>query len=96
MVQARIIVDRITARMMRSFTVLSVLLMFLIGLGLFLKALPILKTHSIFEMLSSEIWRPFKGEFGFLPYIMGTLWVSAIAIAISFPLCVLSSIYFFE
>jgi phosphate transport system permease protein len=96
MAQARIIVDKITARMMRSFTVLSVLLMFLIGLGLFLKALPILKTHNVFQMLSSEIWRPFKGEFGFLPYIMGTLWVTVIAIAISFPLCVLSSIYFFE
>lgn len=96
MAQARLIVDRLSARMMRSLTVISVLLMFLIGTGLFLKALPILRTHNIFEMLSSEIWRPFKGEFGFLPYIMGTLWVTAIAIAISFPLCVLSSIYFFE
>lgn len=84
------------ARMMRSLTFLSVLLMFLIGLGLFLKALPLLKTHNIFQMLSSETWRPFKGEFGFLPYIMGTFWVTIIAIAISFPLCVLSSIYFFE
>ncbi len=96
MAQARIIVDRITARMMRSLTALSVLLMFLIALGLFLKAFPILKTHNIFQMLSSETWRPFKAEFGFLPYIMGTLWVTLIAIIISFPLCVLSSIYFFE
>jgi phosphate transport system permease protein len=84
------------SRMMRSLTFLSVLLMFLIALGLFIKALPLLKTHNVFQMLSSEIWRPFKGEFGFLPYIMGTLWVTIIAIVISFPLCVLSSIYFFE
>src|SRR4029078_13653512 len=81
---------------MRSLTALSVLLMFLIALGLFLKAFPILKTHNIFQMLSSETWRPFKAEFGFLPYIMGTLWVTLIAIIISFPLCVLSSIYFFD
>lgn len=96
MTPTRIIVDKVMARMMRSLTFLSVLLMFLIGLGLFLKALPLLKTHNIFQMLSSETWRPFKGEFGFLPYIMGTFWVTIIAIAISFPLCVLSSIYFFE
>jgi phosphate transport system permease protein len=96
MIQARLITDRVTARMMRSLTVLSVVLMFLIGFGLFLKALPLMRTHSLWDMISSENWHPFKSEFGFLPYIMGTVWVTVIAICISFPLCVLASIYLFE
>lgn len=82
--------------MMRSLTVLSVMLMFLMGIGLFLKALPILKEHSILEMLASEDWKPFKAQFGFYPYIMGTVWVTLIAIIISFPLCLLTSVYLFE
>lgn len=96
MAQARLITDKVTARMMRSLTVLSVMLMFLMGIGLFLKALPILKEHSILEMLTSEEWKPFKAQFGFYPYIMGTVWVTLIAIIISFPLCLLTSVYLFE
>ncbi len=82
--------------MMRGLTILSVFLMLLIGLGLFLKAYPILSKHSVIEMLSSESWRPFKSEFGFYPFIMGTFWITAIALLISFPLCLLTSIYLSE
>jgi phosphate transport system permease protein len=96
MPQRRMLFDRVTARFMRSLTILSIILMFLMGLGLLVKALPILKEHSISQMLSSEIWKPFKGEFGFLPYIMGSAWVTVIAIVISFPLCILAGVYLFE
>ncbi len=44
-------------------------------------------------MLSSGNWKPFKGEFGFLPYILSTLYVSLIAIVIALPLVPSFSIY---
>jgi phosphate transport system permease protein len=83
-------------RVMQSFTALTLLLLFLIGAGLFYKALPILREQSIFDMLTSDTWKPFKQEFGFLSYILGTISITAIGIAISLPLCLFASIYLSE
>lgn len=77
-------------------TVLSVLLAVLIGVGLYLRSLPLLEKVTLWELLTSSEWKPFKGSFGFFPYIMGTLWVTAIAILIALPLCLLSGIYIYE
>jgi phosphate transport system permease protein len=64
-----------------------------IGVSLFIKALPIMKEKSLWVLLSSVSWKPFKGEFGFLPFILSTLYVSLIAITIALPLSLLTSIY---
>ena len=71
----------------------SLLLLLVIGVSLFLKALPIMKEKSLWVLLTSGNWKPFKGEFGFLPYILSTLYVSVIAIVIALPLSLMSSIY---
>jgi phosphate transport system permease protein len=71
----------------------SLLLLLVIGVSLFLKALPIMKEKSLWLLLSSGNWKPFKGEFGFLPYILSTLYVSLIAIIMALPLSLLSAIY---
>ncbi len=71
----------------------SLLLLLVIGVSLFLKALPIMKEKSLWVLLTSGNWKPFKGEFGFLPFIISTLYVSVIAIVIALPLSLLSSIY---
>jgi phosphate transport system permease protein len=92
----RILLDNIAARTMRVLTLLSVLVMLLIGTGLFLKAWPILKIHSLWDLISGDTWMPFRSEFGFYPFIMGTIWVTALALIISFPLCLLTSIYISE
>jgi phosphate transport system permease protein len=52
-----------------------------------------MKEKSLWVLLTSGSWKPFKGEFGFLPYILSTLYVSLIAIVIALPLALLSSIY---
>lgn len=71
----------------------SLLLLLVIGISLLFKALPIMKEKSLWVLLTSGNWKPFKGEFGFLPYILSTLYVSLIAIVIALPLSLLSSIY---
>ena len=89
----RILKDRGARWFMRFMTVLGILLLASAGLVLFIKALPVLKTHGLWKLLSSGSWRPSAGEFGFLPFIVSTLWVSSIAIVIALPLAMLSSIY---
>lgn len=81
---------------MLLFTVASVSLLFVIGIGLYYKSIPILNKLSWGQLLGSSVWKPFKGLFGFFPYIMGTLWVTGIAIIIALPLCILTSLYIVE
>lgn len=89
----RSVKDKSARHIMLGIAIFSLLLLLVIGLSLFLKALPIMKEKSLWILLSSGNWKPFKGEFGFLPYILSTLYVSAIAIFIALPLSLLSSIY---
>jgi len=68
----------------------------LIALGLFIKSMPILTKKSIFHLLLSSSWHPLKGEFGFYPFIIGTLEVTTIAMILAVPVCLLSAIYLSE
>lgn len=67
----RLIKDKMAGSMMLTFTLVSVLLVVLIGIGLVLKSLPILHDKSLWELLSGAKWKPMRGDFGFLPFIMG-------------------------
>jgi phosphate transport system permease protein len=92
----RLIKDKLAGSTMLVLTVLSVLLAVLVGWGLYYRSIPLLETTSIWDLLTGEKWMPYKGEFGFFPFIMGTLWVTGIAILIALPLCLLASIYISE
>ena len=77
-------------------TLISLSFAVIIGISLYYKSIPILDQHSMWDLLTGESWKPLKGEFGFFPFIMGTLWVTGIAIILSLPLCLLSAIYLSE
>jgi len=77
-------------------TILSGLVVFLIAFGLYQRSRPILAIKPLTELLFSTSWHPSRGEFGFLPFIMGTLWVTGVAVAIAIPLCLLTAIYLSE
>jgi phosphate transport system permease protein len=96
MLKRRLLKDKIARHYMLGITVLCILLLFMIGAGLWFKALPIIKEKNIWTLLGTSNWKPFKEEFGFLSYILSTLYVTAIAIAIALPLSLLTSIYLCE
>ena len=52
-----------------------------------------MKEKNLWTLLTSADWKPFKGDFGFLPYISGTLNVSGLAILIALPPSLLTAIY---
>ena len=68
----------------------------LIAFGLFVKSRPILAQKSILHLLLSSSWHPLKGDFGFYPFIIGTLEVTTIGMILSVPVCLLSAIYLSE
>ncbi len=92
----RIIKDRATGAIMATITIVALLLVIVMGIGLYLKSAPILAEHSLWDLLTASSWRPFKNEFGFLPFFMGTIWVTLIAITIALPLSLLTAIYLTE
>jgi phosphate transport system permease protein len=68
----------------------------LIAFGLFIKSRPILAQKSILHLLLSSSWHPLKGDFGFYPFIIGTLEVTTLGMILSVPVCLLSAIYLSE
>ena len=77
-------------------TLASVSLVLVIGVGLYYRSIPLLSKTSWLSLLTHSEWKPLKGLFGFFPFIMGTLWVTGIAIAIALPLCLLTALYLSE
>jgi len=55
-----------------------------------------LARQSILDLLLSSSWHPLKGEFGFYPFIIGTLAATAMAMLLAIPVCLLSAIYLSE
>lgn len=94
--QLRRIKDILAGRMMMVLALASGLIVFLVALGLLIKAWPILSSEPIGTLLFSSAWKPMKGMFGFWPFLMGTLWVTGVAIVIAVPLCLLTAIYLSE
>ncbi|MBK1440382.1 phosphate ABC transporter permease subunit PstC [Parapedobacter sp. ISTM3] len=77
-------------------SIASVSFVFLIGIGLYWRAAPLFEEQTLLSLFSASEWAPSKGQFGFYPFIMGTLWVTLIAIVVALPLCLLTAIYLTE
>lgn len=92
----RLFKDLLISRAFSSLLFLTLSIVALILFGLIVKSLPLLKDQSLLTILTTSIWSPLKGQFGFLPFILGTVWVTFIALLIAVPLCVLASLYLVE
>jgi phosphate transport system permease protein len=88
--------DKIATGSLRSSLVFINCIALFILLVLFLKALPILEDNSVSMLLFSSDWHPGKGQFGFLPFIIGSITVTLIGMIIAVPVCLLSAIFLVE
>ncbi len=81
---------------MGGLTLASASLVIVIGLALFSRSRPLLDIRPLGELLTSSNWHPLRGEFGFLPFIVGTLVVTGLAMLLAVPPCLLTAIYLSE
>jgi phosphate transport system permease protein len=88
--------DRVAAFLAAGAAMVCVVLVFVVTLALLYKSRPILETQSLTRLLFSSTWHPLRGEFGFRPFLLGTLWVTGLAMALSVPVCLLAAIYLAE
>jgi phosphate transport system permease protein len=84
--------DRIFKYSVTVVSASSILITTLIALELIRDSLPILSL----KFVTGAVWNPVTNEFGVLPYILGTLVTSAIALAIGVPLSLGIAIFLSE
>ena len=92
----RITREKTAGTVMFLLTGASLLLVLIMGIGLYMKSAPIFEDHSLWDLLSASEWKPFKNRFGFFPFIMGTVWVTGIALALALPLSLLTAVFLTE
>ncbi|HIT05940.1 MAG TPA: phosphate ABC transporter permease subunit PstC [Candidatus Scybalocola faecipullorum] len=71
----------------------SVLAVVLICVFLFANGIPAMGEVGIFKFLFGQLWRPSNDIYGILPFILGSIYVTAGAIVVGVPLALLTSIF---
>ena len=83
----------------RTFLVITVFPLFLISIvtiGLLVRSWPILRNYPLQDLFLGAIWKPNNGQFGFLPFITGTFWVTGVGMILAVPPCLLVALYLSE
>ena len=88
--------DMIARRAMFLLTAVPGFLVLLMLFGLLQKSRAILALKSFSGLLFGSGWHPLKGEFGFLPFLMGTIWVTLVAMVLAVPISLLTAVYLSE
>jgi len=88
--------EKIVGRLVIAAALFSSLLVFVIAIALYLRSRPILEVKSLGDLLLGSTWLPFQGDFGFFPFILGTLYVTLLAMIFAVPLSILSAVYLAE
>ncbi len=92
----RLLKEKVASTTMLILTLSALLLVVLIAVGLVIKSMPILEEKSLVDLVFGSSWKPMKGEFGFLPFIAGTISVTLVAIVLALPISLLTAIFLTE
>ncbi len=88
--------DRLASQLFLVLSTLPLILIFVILVALILRSWPIMRTRLLWDLLTGQVWKPGQGLFGFFPFIMGTIWVTVVAMFLAVPPCLLVAIYLVE
>ncbi len=88
--------EHIARNGMLATTLFAGLLVVVICIALYWHARPLLATHSWSTLLVGAVWMPSNGQFGLRVFLLGTFWVTGLAMLIAVPICLLAAIYLAE
>lgn len=92
----RLLTERYSSYWLTAAGYLAIALFAGIMLLLFYRSLPILSEYPLSSLLTSANWDPAKDEFGFLPAIVGTVYVTALSMLMGVPIALGAAIYIAE
>lgn len=85
--------DRVITALTYLAMVIVLLLPFVLFFGLAYKSELLFRDNSLGQLLFSSEWNTGEGKFGFKSFIVGSLYVTLIAMVITAPICLLSAIH---
>ncbi|MBN2548382.1 MAG: hypothetical protein JXB15_04445, partial [Anaerolineales bacterium] len=88
--------DRLAAGAFFAITLLPLLILVAVVIALAVRSWPLLQVDSLGNLLLGQVWKPLQGKFGFFPFIVGTFWVTLLALVLAVPPCLLTAIYLAE
>jgi len=88
--------ELLARKVMFAVTALTALIIIIMTLGLIGRSALIVQTVPLRDLLFSGSWNPDQGEFGFAPFIAGTLYVTGLAMVLAVPPSILMAIYLAE
>jgi phosphate transport system permease protein len=86
-------IDKFNQIWMFVWTLLIIVTPVMIAAGLIWKSSILFEDHALEELLFSSEWKPMSGKFGFMTFILSSLWVTMIALLIAAPICLFSAIH---
>jgi phosphate transport system permease protein len=92
----RLLAERYSSYWLAAAGYLAIALFAGITLLLIYRSLPILSEYPLSSLLTSANWDPAGNDFGFLPAIVGTIYVTALSMAIGVPIALGAAIYIAE
>jgi phosphate transport system permease protein len=92
----RILKDRMARRFFGFLAIGCCFLLLPLVVGLCIRARPILAVKPLADLLLSTEWLPMQGKFGLLSFLVGTVFVTALAMAVATPVSLLTAIYLSE
>lgn len=93
MIFKRIITNKLSGIWMTTSLGIILMLPLVIGVALYIKASPIISQNSLFQLITTNNWSPTNGNFGFMPFICSSLYVTFFAFIFASPVCLFSAIY---
>ena len=93
---SRQLIDVLSRRGVFLTALAAILIVFLIGLFVIQQGLPAFRAIGVFEFLFGTVWRPGINEFGILPMIVGSIYVTIGALLLSAPLGIACAIFLAE
>lgn len=74
----------------------AIAILALITFFIFKEGLPLILKKGFLEIVFGQAWSPFEGQFGVLPFILGSIWVTFGALLLGVPLALACSIFLVE
>lgn len=92
----RLLNDIFANQVMGLLTLITSSLILLIGLLLLVRMWPLLNTYSLTQLLTTQVWQPMQGAFGYGAFIVGSVVITLLAIGLAVAPAVLSGIFLAE
>ena len=92
MVGSGVLKEKIMKAVFFTTACISILAVGLICFFLFINGAPAIREIGLFQFIFGKTWRPGNGDFGILPMIVGSLYVTAGAIIIGVPIGIVTAV----